>query len=169
MLFYDVIRTEFHGFYLFLVCDEHAVVRLERTEGKNESEKEAASRKKAAALGAVRERTPIITETERELKEYFSGDRRKFSVPVRPAGTDFQKKVWNALCDIPYGETRSYRDIAEAVGSPKAYRAVGMANHNNPVMILIPCHRVIGADGSLTGYAGGLDGKAALLELERND
>ena len=101
-----------------------------------------------------------------QISEYLDGRRCRFELPLEPDGTGFQKRVWRALCDIPYGETRSYKDIAAAIGAPKAYRAVGMANHHNPIAIIIPCHRVIGADGSLTGYAGGLDLKRALLELE---
>lgn len=102
-----------------------------------------------------------------QLDEYFSGVRKNFDFPCKLRGTSFQIKVWSALCDIPYGETRSYREIAEAVGSPRAYRAVGMANKRNPVAIVVPCHRVVGADGSLVGYDGGLDMKRTLLELER--
>ena len=103
----------------------------------------------------------------RELDEYFQGRRKTFDIPCRTQGTAFQEKVWAALREIPYGETRSYRDIAEAIGHPKAYRAVGMANNANPLFIIIPCHRVIGADGSLTGYGGGLPMKKALLMLEK--
>lgn len=103
----------------------------------------------------------------RELDEYFQGRRKTFDFPCRTQGTAFQEKVWAALREIPYGETRSYRDIAEAIGHPKAYRAVGMANNANPLFIIIPCHRVIGADGSLTGYGGGLAMKKALLMLEK--
>lgn len=103
----------------------------------------------------------------RELDEYFQGRRKTFDIPCRTQGTAFQEKVWAALREIPYGETRSYRDIAEAIGHPKAYRAVGMASHANPIFIIIPCHRVIGADGSLTGYGGGLPMKKALLMLEK--
>ena len=103
----------------------------------------------------------------RELDEYFQGRRKTFDFPCRTQGTAFQEKVWAALREIPYGETRSYRDIAEAIGHPKAYRAVGMANNANPLFIIIPCHRVIGADGSLTGYGGGLPMKKALLSLEK--
>lgn len=102
-----------------------------------------------------------------QLAEYFAGRRKKFDLPLKPAGTPFQQKVWEALCAIPYGETRSYREIAEAVASPLAFRAVGMANHKNPIAIIIPCHRVIGANGTLTGYAGGLAYKQALLALEQ--
>lgn len=101
-----------------------------------------------------------------ELREYFEGSRRSFDVPLELHGTPFQERVWAALLDIPYGETRSYGEIAAAVGSPRACRAVGMANHNNPICIIVPCHRVIGKNGSLTGYGGGLDKKRLLLELE---
>lgn len=101
-----------------------------------------------------------------ELAEYFRGERREFDLPLCPEGTEFQKKVWEALREIPYGETRSYHAIAERVGNPKASRAVGMANHRNPIAIMIPCHRVIGKNGSLTGYAGGLNLKERLLKIE---
>ena len=103
----------------------------------------------------------------RQLDEYFAGTRTEFTFPYRLHGTPFQEKVWEALRQIPYGETRSYKDIAEAIGHPKAYRAVGMANNANPIFIAIPCHRVIGANGSLVGYGGGLEMKKALLELEK--
>lgn len=102
-----------------------------------------------------------------QLQEYLSGKRKSFEFPYELHGTPFQKKVWNALCEIPYGETRTYGEIAKAVGNPKACRAVGMANHNNPMTIVVPCHRVIGANGKLTGYGGGLDMKEYLLELEK--
>ena len=111
--------------------------------------------------------TPALAMAKAQLKEYFAGRRREFSVPLSPQGTDFQKRVWEELCRIPYGETRTYGQIAACVGNPKASRAVGMANHNNPIMILIPCHRVIGSSGKLTGYAGGLWMKEKLLELEK--
>ena len=110
---------------------------------------------------------PVLTETFRQLSEYFEKDRREFDLPLGPKGTDFQKKVWNALCSIPYGKTRSYGEIAGQIGNPKAARAVGMANHRNPLMLVVPCHRCIGAGGSLTGYAGGIEIKRRLLELER--
>jgi len=102
----------------------------------------------------------------RELEEYFAGKRREFTFPLDLRGTDFQKKCWRALLHIPYGETRSYADIARAIGRPKAVRAVGGANHQNPVAIVVPCHRVIGSGGSLTGYGGGLPLKEKLLQLE---
>ena len=110
--------------------------------------------------------TPLLTQGERQLLEYLAGGRRVFDLPLAPKGTEFYRSVWRALEDIPYGETRSYRDIAQAVGRPKAVRAVGQANHNNPISIIIPCHRVVGANGSLTGYGGGLDLKERLLRLE---
>lgn len=111
--------------------------------------------------------TALLAETAKQLKEYFSKSRSIFQLPLKPEGTSFQLKVWEALGSIPYGQTRSYRDIAVMIGHPKAYRAVGGANHHNPISIITPCHRVIGADGSLTGYGGGLDKKRALLALEQ--
>lgn len=105
----------------------------------------------------------------RQLQEYFAGQRLHFTLPVDPVGTAFQKQVWSVMMDIPCGETRSYGEIARAVGRPGAARAVGMANKRNPIPVVIPCHRIIGADGSLTGYSGhnGLTTKQALLDLER--
>ncbi|MGI6094838.1 MAG: methylated-DNA--[protein]-cysteine S-methyltransferase [Lachnospiraceae bacterium] len=114
-----------------------------------------------------RRETPMIVEAKRQLDEYFAGRRKEFDFPLSMQGTPFQKKVWKALRQIPYGETRSYQEIAEAVGNQKACRAVGMANHHNPVLIAVPCHRVIGKNGSLVGYGGGLDVKKQLLELEK--
>lgn len=110
--------------------------------------------------------TPLLLEAKRQLEEYFAGIRAGFSLPLAPEGTSFQKAVWKELENIPFGETRSYGQIAAAVGNPKACRAVGGAIHRNPIAIMIPCHRVIGANGTLTGYAGGLDVKEALLRLE---
>jgi methylated-DNA-[protein]-cysteine S-methyltransferase len=101
-----------------------------------------------------------------ELTEYFSGDRDRFTVPVAPRGSEFQLRVWALLREIPYGETRSYRDIASVLGDPALAREVGAANARNPIAIVVPCHRVIGSDGSLTGYAGGLERKRYLLDLE---
>ena len=102
-----------------------------------------------------------------QLREYFAGKRKKFDVPLNPHGTDFQRSVWKALQAVPYGKTRSYKQIAQAIGNPKACRAVGMANNKNPIWILIPCHRIIGTDGSLTGYGGGIEMKKRLLKLEK--
>jgi methylated-DNA-[protein]-cysteine S-methyltransferase len=109
---------------------------------------------------------PILIEAERQLSEYFAGERIGFDLPLQLNGTEFQKKVWQALSEIPFGRTKSYLDLARAVGLPKACRAVGAANGKNPLSIVVPCHRVVGADGSLTGFAGGLATKAALLALE---
>lgn len=110
--------------------------------------------------------TPLLAEGRRQLMEYCSGTRRTFDLPLAPQGTPFQQKVWAALRGIPYGQTRSYRDIALAIGCPRGFRAVGSACHRNPIPILIPCHRVVGVNTSLTGYAGGADLKRALLRLE---
>jgi methylated-DNA-[protein]-cysteine S-methyltransferase len=109
---------------------------------------------------------PVLIQTGQELSEYFAGKRRVFSVPLAFRGTDFQKRVWAALLDIPYGQTRSYGQLAEQLGNKSAMRAVGAANGKNPISIIAPCHRVIGASGKLTGFAGGLETKARLLTLE---
>lgn len=109
----------------------------------------------------------LLLQVVSQLREYFDGKRQSFDVPMEPVGTEFQKKVWVALGEIPYGETRSYGEIARAVDSPRAARAVGLANNKNPIPILIPCHRVIGSDGTMVGYGGGLDTKKFLLELEQ--
>jgi methylated-DNA-[protein]-cysteine S-methyltransferase len=110
---------------------------------------------------------PILSDTIEQLKEYFAGTRKTFTVPFITKGTPFQEKVWYQLLQIPYGETRSYADIAFEIDKSKAFRAVGMANNRNPIGIIIPCHRVIGKNGSLVGYAGGLQYKQKLLDFER--
>ena len=110
--------------------------------------------------------SPVLRETERQLREYFAGTRNQFELELDFAGTDFQKQVWQALLTIPFGETRSYSQIAEQIGNPKAVRAVGAANGRNPISIIAPCHRVVGASGGLTGFAGGLEAKQYLLTLE---
>lgn len=109
---------------------------------------------------------PTLVETERQLREYFAGTRKQFNLELDFAGTEFQKRVWQALLTIPFGETRSYSDIAHQIGNPKAVRAVGAANGKNPISIIAPCHRVIGSNGTLTGFAGGLTAKQTLLQLE---
>jgi methylated-DNA-[protein]-cysteine S-methyltransferase len=111
-------------------------------------------------------RHPILLEAERQLGEYFAGARNRFELPLELRGSEFQNKVWRALTEIPFGRTISYSDLAKTVGSPKASRAVGAANGKNPLSIVIPCHRVIGTDGTLAGFAGGLETKAKLLSLE---
>jgi methylated-DNA-[protein]-cysteine S-methyltransferase len=109
----------------------------------------------------------VLVKTERQLTEYFAGERREFDLPLDMRGTPFQKEVWDALLGIPFGETKSYGDLAKQLGNPGAGRAVGAANGRNPISIVVPCHRVIGSSGKLTGFAGGLDVKARLLEMER--
>ena len=110
--------------------------------------------------------SPVLLETERQLQQYFAGTRNQFELELDFAGTDFQKQVWQALLTIPFGETRSYSQIAQQIGNPKAVRAVGAANGRNPISIIAPCHRVVGASGGLTGFAGGLEAKQYLLTLE---
>ena len=116
----------------------------------------------------IKQETPLINEAYRQLSEYLLGERKRFDLPLNPQGTVFQQQVWKALCDIPYGETRSYKQIAEAIGNPKAVRAVGMANNRNPLLIVVPCHRVIGANRKLVGYAAGIEKKEFLLKLEKS-
>jgi methylated-DNA-[protein]-cysteine S-methyltransferase len=112
--------------------------------------------------------TVLLKEAIKQINEYLDGNRSSFDLSLELSGTEFQKKVWNALKEIPYGETRSYGQIAKIIGNEKASRAVGMANNKNPIAIIVPCHRVIGANGKLVGYAGGLDIKERLLKLEKN-
>lgn len=118
-------------------------------------------------LCSEEEAGPLLREAAAQLREYFTGARRAFTLPLAPVGTEFQQRVWKALRTIPCGETRTYKQIAEQIGRNRAYRAVGMANNRNPIAILIPCHRVIGHDGGMTGYAGGLGIKERLLDLEK--
>lgn len=132
-------------------CEDGAVTSISRLDG----------------AGADGEPSALSDRARDEIMEYLSGGRRAFGFPMKTNGTAFQEKVWRALREIPYGETRTYGQIAQMIGSPKAARAVGMANNKNPIWIAIPCHRVVGADGGLVGYAGGLDMKKALLALER--
>lgn len=117
----------------------------------------------------VLEETELIRKCKQELDEFFEGKRKTFNLPLAPEGTAFQKKVWDALREIPYGQTRTYKDIAIAVDSPKGFRAVGMANNKNPIAIIVPCHRVIGSNGKLVGYAAGMEIKTWLLALEQRE
>src|SRR5258706_4989030 len=128
-------------------------------------ERERRNRVKLDAMTSAPQQ-PILLAAERQLAEYFAGASTEFDLPLQPDGSEFQKKVWQALREIPFGQTRSYLDLAKAVGSSKAARAVGAANGKNPLSIIVPCHRVVGSNGSLTGFAGGLETKAALLALE---
>lgn len=122
---------------------------------------------KTEGLGV--QQTPLLDRAVQELHEYFGGRRKNFTVPLKPKGTLFQQKCWNALLQIPYGKTRTYGQQAAMIGQPKACRAVGMGNNRNPLPIFIPCHRVVGANGQLTGYAGGLNIKEILLTIERTN
>jgi len=119
--------------------------------------------------GYLNQETRLIRMAKSQLEEYFEGKRKNFDMALSPEGTEFQKKVWMALLEIPYGETRSYKEIGERIGCPKGSRAVGFANNRNPISIMIPCHRVIGSDGSLIGYGGGLENKKKLLLLEEHN
>ena len=144
---------------LLIAGDESAVRTIRFPEG---------SRSQAPEPGWTKS-TPkgALADAVQQLREYFSGTRRDFDLPLAPAGTAFQKSVWRTLSEIPYGETISYIELARRIGKPKASRAVGQANGRNPLPIVIPCHRVIAADGSLGGFGGGLPTKVKLLELER--
>lgn len=116
--------------------------------------------------GAVEQAVPVLLDTERQILEYLGGWRKSFDLPIRAQGTEFQQRVWEKLCEIPFGETISYLQLALRLGNEKAVRAVGLANGKNPISIVVPCHRVIGADGKLVGYGGGVWRKEKLLELE---
>jgi len=142
---------------LFLAASSKGLLRLEF---------EGRVQKFDSKTIALQESRPALAPCIRELNEYFAGTRRAFTVPLDLRGTDFQLRCWRALLDIPYGETRTYRDIARAIGHPQAFRAVGMANNRNPIAIIVPCHRVIASDGTLCGYGGGLDLKRKLLDME---
>ncbi|AVF73040.1 methylated-DNA--[protein]-cysteine S-methyltransferase [Vibrio alginolyticus] len=122
---------------------------------------------KPSELGGRDEQHPVLRQAVTQLDEYFAGLRNEFDLPLAATGTDFQNQVWQALTTIPYGETWSYQDLANAIGNPKAVRAVGLANGKNPISIVVPCHRVIGKSGKLTGYAGGVERKQRLLALEQ--
>jgi methylated-DNA-[protein]-cysteine S-methyltransferase len=115
----------------------------------------------------ARSRDPLLAEAEAQLLAYFAGERTRFELPLSPRGTDFQRSVWEAVGAIPYGATTTYSELAASLGRPSAFRAVGAANGRNPLPVIVPCHRVIGSAGALTGYGGGLDRKRALLDLER--
>ena len=155
-LFYSR-TTSFVG-ALFLAASERGLVRLEFN-----SRLEPLDPEKVG----LRESSDVLAPYLRQLEQYFAGERRDFSFPLDLRGTDFQLQCWRALLDIPYGETRTYADIARTIGHPQAFRAVGMSNNRNPIAIVVPCHRVIASNGSLCGYGGGLDIKRKLLDLER--
>ena len=142
---------------LLLVGDGHSLQRVSMQGGRRPTAVNPAWERRDGAFQAVRQ----------QLDEYFEGSRRAFEVPLRLIGNEFELSVWEALCEIEYGETASYGEIAARIGHPSAARAVGLANGRNPVALIVPCHRVIGADGSLTGYGGGLERKQFLLDLEK--
>ncbi|HKV09482.1 MAG TPA: methylated-DNA--[protein]-cysteine S-methyltransferase [Thermoanaerobaculia bacterium] len=149
---------------LFCVVDEAgAVVRIEFENGRDSQKLTRRLAEKGFEVVEDSERT---AEVRRQLEEYFAGERQTFNLTLAPEGTDFERSVWNELSRIPFGETRSYAEIARAIGRPGAARAVGRANGANPIPIVVPCHRVIGANGSLTGFGGGLPVKSLLLEIE---
>jgi methylated-DNA-[protein]-cysteine S-methyltransferase len=154
----NFVRTTSPVGPLFLAASNKGLVRLEF---------EGRVQKLDAQRIQLRESRQLLTPYLRELDEYFAGGRQKFSLPLDLRGTPFQLSCWNALLAIPYGETRSYGDIARAIGHPQAFRAVGMSNNRNPIAIIVPCHRVIASGGSLCGYGGGLEIKRKLLDLEQ--
>jgi O-6-methylguanine DNA methyltransferase len=143
---------------LFLAASEKGLVRLEF---------EGRVQRIDSGITELQESRSALAPYLRELEEYFANERSEFTIPLDLRGTAFQLACWRALLEIPYGETRSYRDIAQAIGHPHAYRAVGMSNNRNPVAIVVPCHRVIASSGSLCGYGGGLETKRRLLDLEQ--
>ncbi|KKF99461.1 methylated-DNA--[protein]-cysteine S-methyltransferase [Methanosarcina mazei] len=144
---------------LLLAGDEEGLKYLNIRKGK----------KKIEVPDDWQENKEFFSEISGQFEAYFAGQLKSFDVKLAPEGTEFQKSVWRALCEIPYGETRTYKEIAISVGKPKAYRAVGLANNRNPISIIVPCHRVIGTNGKLIGYASGLDVKEFLLRLEENN
>ncbi len=149
----------------FLICQEgQSLTEMSTHRGVLSAEE----RQKLQAEGWECRETELLQRAKRELAEYFAGDRKQFDLPLEPRGTEFQKKVWQALREIPYGETATYGQIAKRVGSPGGARAVGMACNRNHIIIAIPCHRVIGASGKLVGFECGLDMKEKLLSIERN-
>ncbi|MDD2693593.1 MAG: methylated-DNA--[protein]-cysteine S-methyltransferase [Candidatus Gracilibacteria bacterium] len=151
---------------LFAIAKDDALILLDFCDSHELEEKKRNIQKSFSSTIQEGENL-ILTQTKKELSEYFAGIRKTFSIPLEFYGTDFQEKSWQALRMIPYGETRNYLEQATMIGNPKAVRAIGGANHRNPIIIIIPCHRVIGKNKSLTGYAGGIERKKWLLEHER--
>jgi methylated-DNA-[protein]-cysteine S-methyltransferase len=151
------------GPLLCVVDEAGAVVRIEFGKGRDSQKITEKMRRHGIEVIEDPARTAGLS---RQLEEYFAGERREFDLPLAPEGTPFERSVWDELRRIPFGETRSYGEIARAIGRPSASRAVGRANGANPIPIVVPCHRVIGADGSLTGFGGGLEAKSRLLEIE---
>jgi len=156
-LYYDLFDTGLIG-TLTLIGDENGLRRILFEKEKNQ----------VVIQDDWRRNPDFFTAVKLQLQAYFKGELKKFDVPLAPEGTVFQQKVWQALRNIPYGELVSYKTIAETIGNPKAVRAVGAANGKNPLPVIVPCHRVIGSDGSLTGFGGGLQTKQQLIDLERS-
>lgn len=150
---------------IVIIADTESLLYLDFTE-ETDAEAAVAESAKRHAIGLRLSNSPLLVEARQQLLQYLAGERRRFELPLAPRGTNFQKSVWNALTEIPLGETRSYRDIAERLELPGAMRAVGGANGANPIPIIIPCHRVIAANGSLGGFSSGLWRKQKLLALE---
>ncbi|MEA5038540.1 MAG: methylated-DNA--[protein]-cysteine S-methyltransferase [Clostridiaceae bacterium] len=153
-----------------LISDEHYIIRLDFYKDSSLEGNEDIVKYLTINYGTDKMSDtcpPILEAAKQQLTEYFAGKRKIFDLPLQLHGTEFQRKCWQALAEIPYGETRSYRQQAEAIGNPKAFRAVGQSNHKNPIAIIVPCHRVIGADGGLCGFGGGLDMKQKLIALEQ--
>ena len=164
MLFRGILEKTPHG-RMFIVSDEHYIVKVD-FDKPDSREIDDYLTKHFGASEFTPGITPAISHAMIQLSGYFDGVVKSFDLPVRLFGTRFQQQCWAELCRIPYGETISYKTLAERVGSPKAFRAVGQANHNNPMNIVVPCHRVLSSDGSLGGYGSGPDIKQALLEHE---
>ncbi|QNO15593.1 methylated-DNA--[protein]-cysteine S-methyltransferase [Alkalicella caledoniensis] len=151
-MYYKIIETPIGK--LTLICDDISLTSI------------AFGEKQMSEEFEEKQLHPILVETSRQLSLFFEGKLQEFNIPLNPSGTTFQKAVWDSLKEIPYGKTVSYGDVAKNIGNPKSVRAVGQANNKNPIPIIIPCHRVVGKDGSLVGYGGGLDIKKYLLALE---
>ena len=158
---FGLIRIDYKGSYIT------GINRVRHTDRESVSDTAMDGKRAPGCTSSSEKRCAVSDNAFKQINEYFEGKRKTFDFLIKAEGTDFQKKVWRALCAIPYGETRTYKEIAQAVGRAKACRAVGMANNRNPISFAVPCHRVIGADGSLVGYGGGLDLKQKLLEMER--
>jgi methylated-DNA-[protein]-cysteine S-methyltransferase len=163
MIYYTTTVESPCGPLLCVVDEASAVIRIEFGNGRDAQKVKERMQDRGIEVIEDPART---AEVRRQLAEYFAGERREFDLVLAPAGTPFERSVWDELRKIPFGETRSYGEIAQALGRPGAARAVGRANGANPIPIVVPCHRVIGSDGSLTGFGGGLDAKSRLLELE---
>ena len=158
-MFYTRFETDICP--IILLGDEEGIVKLHMDVGEN-------FRQLRLEENMIKN-DKFFEEAKKQIIEYMSGERHTFYLKLNPQGTEFQKNIWNALCEIPYGETCSYKDIALAVGNDKAYRAVGMANNKNPIPLIIPCHRVVGSNGKLTGYAFGCSIKKRIIELEQRN